>query len=142
MTVVDLWLEGAPKGKGRPRMNTSTGRAFTPAATRLAEGAVVDAWINAGMPRLGDGPLGMRVTLFVARPRAHYRRNGELTATGLRETRPHRKKPDVDNAAKLLMDALEGKLYPRDVAIVELLVFREWSSDGWERTHVKVWELP
>ena len=45
-------------------------------------------------------------------------------------------KPDLDNAAKLVMDALEGYAYPRDVTIADLRTRKLWGSPA--RTEVIV----
>ncbi len=131
--TIRLELTGKPEGKGRPRFGQG-GRVFTPNATKLAEGRVIDAWTNAGQPRL-DGAVQLDVMLHVARPQGHYRKDGELSAEGLRKPLPT-KKPDVDNALKLVMDALNGRAYRDDVDVVDARVGRRWASDGWEKTVV------
>jgi Holliday junction resolvase RusA-like endonuclease len=65
-------------------------------------------------------------------------RDGTLSAAGQRKPFPTGKKPDVDNALKLLMDALNGKAYRDDVDVVDARVRRVWSFDGWERTRVQL----
>jgi Holliday junction resolvase RusA-like endonuclease len=137
--TVTLWIEGAPQGKGRPRFS-ARGAVYTPAATKLAEGRIIDAWTNEGQPRL-DGPIAVDLTLWVARPKGHYRKNGELSAAGAEKPLPVGKKPDLDNAVKLAMDALNGRAYRDDVDVIELCARRAWSMDGWERTRIIVREL-
>jgi Holliday junction resolvase RusA-like endonuclease len=44
------------------------------------------------------------------------------------------KKPDVDNVAKLVMDALEGYAYRADAAIADLRAVKLWGSPA--RTEV------
>jgi Holliday junction resolvase RusA-like endonuclease len=134
--AIVLELDGSPQGKGRPRFGKG-GRVFTPKATVLAEGRIVEAWIAAGRPRL-EGAVAVDVTLIVTRPQSHYRTNGELNAAGLRKPLPTGKKPDVDNALKLVMDALNGKAYRDDVDVVMAVVQRRWSPTGWECTRIKV----
>lgn len=132
--MISLVIDGRPEGKGRPRLGNA-GRIYTPKATVLAEGRITDAWINAGRPRI-DGPLEIVVALSVARPKGHYRKDGSLSADGLRKPWPTGKKPDVDNALKLVMDALNGKAYRDDVDVVKASVSRQWSESGWEQTRV------
>jgi Holliday junction resolvase RusA-like endonuclease len=133
---IRLELSGRPEGKGRPRFGKD-GRVFTPHATKLAEGRVIDAWVNAGEPRL-DGPINLMLQLEVTRPKDHYTTKGELSAKGQRMLYPTGKKPDVDNALKLVMDALNRRAYRDDVDVVMAFVERVWSTDGWERTVVTV----
>jgi Holliday junction resolvase RusA-like endonuclease len=135
--TIYLTIDGRPTGKGRPRLGKS-GRVYTPKDTKLAETVVIDAWVNAGSPRCEDGPLRMEVELVVARPKGHYKRDGQLSAEGLRHPLP-RRKPDVDNALKLVMDALNGRAYRDDVDIVDARVIRRWADQRFESTTVRVW---
>lgn len=131
-----LTLEGAPEGKARPRLGKG-GRVFTPRPTRLAEARIIDAWSGAGQPRI-DGPVGLMVELHVCRARDHYRTDGvTLSAKGQRFPYPTGKKPDVDNALKLIMDALNKRAYRDDVDVVNATITRHWTPDGWERTIVR-----
>jgi len=134
--VIRLELTGKPEGKGRPRFGKG-GRVYTPHATKLAEGRVIDAWTSAGQPRL-EGPVRLTLLLEVARPKGHFNTKGELNASGRRHDRPTGKKPDVDNALKLVMDALNRRAYRDDVDVCEAVVWRRWALDGWERTVVTV----
>lgn len=137
MTEILLELSGRPEGKGRPRFGKA-GRVYTPKATKLAEGRIIDAWTNAGQPRL-DGPVAVEVFLDVTRPQGHFNTRGELNAAGRRKPHPTAK-PDVDNALKLVMDALNRRAYRDDVDVVSATVRRRWAFDGWECTTIIVRE--
>lgn len=136
---VDLILEGKPEGKARPRLGNG-GRVYTPKPTKLAEARIIGAWQEAGSPRL-EGAIHLGVSLVVARPQGDYRKDGSLGAAGLRRPYPTGRKPDLDNAVKLVMDALNGRLYRDDVDVVELTALRYWSDDGWERTVIRAWSI-
>jgi Holliday junction resolvase RusA-like endonuclease len=137
--VVELVIAGAPKGKDRPRMNRKTGAVFTPKQTKLAETVIIDAWVAAGSPRVpADAAARIEVVCQQKRPRGHYRKGGGLNTEGFRHPLP-RRKPDVDNVLKLVMDALNRRAYRDDVDIVEATVRREWAD--WEGTTVRVWAL-
>ena len=138
MNVIDLRIDGKPTGKGRPRFVRQTGRAFTPGDTKRAENRIQLAWLEAGRPRLPEGPIVVYVSLALARPRSHWRKDGSLSAEGLRSPWPLRK-PDVDNALKLLLDALNGCAYRDDVDIVHAGIQRRWANPGeHEHTHVRL----
>ena len=132
--MIVLELSGKPEGKGRPRFGKG-GRVYTPNATKLAEGRIIDAWTNAGQPRI-DGPVRLTLLLEVARPKNHFTTKGELNVLGRRNERPTGRKPDVDNALKLVMDALNRRAYRDDVDVVEARVWRRWALDGWEKTTI------
>lgn len=128
-----------PTGKGRPRFNRQNGRPYTPRKTLTAEARIRFAWEQSGSPTLPAlAPLQTEIDLYVDRPMAHFKRDGTLTAAGQRDQTPHRQKPDVDNAAKLVLDALEKYAYPRDVAITELVVRRHWIADRHDQPRVEI----
>ena len=130
-----LIIGGQPQGKGRVRHHGMVH--WQDKATKLAEAEVVRKWEEAGEPRLPDDvPVKIDLTLYVARPGGHFKRNGELSAEGERNPRPLRSKPDVDNAIKLVMDALNKKAYRDDVRIVEAHVERRWAE--WPSTKIKL----
>jgi Holliday junction resolvase RusA-like endonuclease len=66
--------------------------------------------------------------MYLERPPTHFTTKRELSAVGRKAGNRPRKKPDVDNAAKLILDALEGYAYPSDAAIVSLLVTKQWGA--------------
>lgn len=137
MTSFAFTVPGKPTGKGRPRF--SKGRTFTDATTAQAEGDVLGCWIDAGGTRLDDGPIALRVALVVERPKSHRKSDGTLSAEGLRHPWPANQKPDVDNALKLVMDALNGRAWRDDVQIVDVYVTRTWGPRA--ETRVEAYEF-
>jgi Holliday junction resolvase RusA-like endonuclease len=125
MNQFSLTVLGKPHGKGRPRFGN--GRTYTDKPTQLAEAAIQRAWEDAGHPRI-DGPVRLRVILFTPRPQSHYKADLTLSTEGLRYPYPSRQKPDLDNALKLLMDALNGRAWEDDVRVVDVTVCRLWGA--------------
>lgn len=139
MPEIHLIFDGDPVGKERPKFNTQTKVAYTPKKTVIAEKEIRSLWREAGKPRLPDVALELVIELYVQRPQSHFKKNGELTAEGLRHPVPRNKKPDVDNAIKLVMDALNKHAYKDDVQIAKATVVRFWGE--WPKTVIKVKEL-
>jgi Holliday junction resolvase RusA-like endonuclease len=125
---VDIWIAGKPRGKDRPRFDRRSGRMHTTDATAAAERTIQIAWRAAGSPRMEDVPLVLDLALCLERPAGHFRKDGSLSAEGLRQPLPGRQKPDIDNAVKLVMDALNGLAYRDDVQIVDARVVRRWTQ--------------
>jgi Holliday junction resolvase RusA-like endonuclease len=121
-----LIVPGAPQGKQRARHGQ--GRTWTPRETLLAEQEIRRAWEEAGCPRVA-GPVEVTVQLGVTRPRSHATSKGRLSAEGRRNPEPHRQKPDVDNALKLVMDALNTRAWADDVQVVDASVTRLWARE-------------
>jgi Holliday junction resolvase RusA-like endonuclease len=120
-----LLIPGKPTGKGRARHGA--GRTFTPRETTLAEETIRAIWRDEGSPRI-EGPVELTVELCVTRPRSHYTAKGSLSTEGKRHAKPSRQKPDVDNALKLVMDALNTLAWRDDVEIVSATVRRLWAA--------------
>ena len=133
--IIRLVLSGQPKGQKRVRHH-GKGH-WHDKDQKLAEGNIIRKWEEAGEPRFPDTPaLRIDLTLYIARPASHFKRDGTLSAEGLRHPRPENKKPDVDNALKLVMDALNKRAYKDDVQVVESLVERHWAD--WPATKIKI----
>jgi Holliday junction resolvase RusA-like endonuclease len=136
--MIELNISGKPEGKSRPRFG-SGGRVYTPRKTEVAEREIRAAWEEQGRPRLPDGPIEIEIVLIVERPRGHFNTKGELNKKGRSMPFPHNKKPDVDNAVKLVMDALNTRAYRDDVQICKATVTREWGDIAF--TQIRLNEL-
>lgn len=96
-------------GKARPRV-TRHG-VFTPAATKGFESAV--AW--AAKAAMGgqqplDGPVALSVRIALKRPKSARKRAAPTT------------KPDIDNVAKAILDALNGIAFVDDARVTRLCI--------------------
>ena len=82
------------------------------------------------------GPVMMRLTACFSRPTSHLKRHGR----GLRATAPkhHTYKPDCDNLAKFVGDALTGLTYKDDAQVRKLVVSKVWIEDAKERVEVEL----
>lgn len=133
-----LVIDGKPQGQPRPRF--ANGRAYAGKKQKLAEGEIRRAWQETGSPRMVDGPLGLEMFLFVSRPAGHFKRDGSLSAEGLRNPWPLKTKPDLDNAIKLVCDALNTLAWRDDVRFCTTCAIRDWAD--WPRTEINVRLLP
>jgi len=119
---VDFTIPGQPVAKQRPRKG-ALGQFYTPARTMRYEKDVAAAYLAAGGPKHPDyiGPVEMSITLTRPYPTSwpKWRRN-PIAATA---------KPDVDNLAKSVADALNGIAYHDDAQVAYLSVSKEWGND-------------
>lgn len=136
-----LRVPGEPRGKGRHRSTVVKGqlRNYPDPATTRAEALIREVWRKAGEPRL-TGPVTASVFGVLSRPVSHYRKNGELSAAGLRSPVPT-KKPDVDNLLKLVLDALNGLAYGDDAHVLDARVAKRWATED-EDPHTLVLLYP
>jgi Holliday junction resolvase RusA-like endonuclease len=103
------------RGKGRPRF--ARGHAYTPKATRDAERIVAGCFARAvggGWEPIA-GPLAVVVRTRKRLPRSTPRRVESIADVT---------KPDADNVAKLVMDALNGIAYLDDSQVTSLTVVK------------------
>lgn len=143
-TSFELHIPGIPEGKDRPRFRVITGKGrrpfvqvYTTKKTEAAENRVRDAWEDAGSPFV-EAPVTVDVVLYVPRAASHFLTGGGLSAVGRRLPYPTGKKPDVDNALKLILDALNKRAYRDDVDVIVATVRRVWCDVGLEGTRVRV----
>lgn len=110
---IELHIPGEPISKGRPRF--ARGRAYTPQRTRDAEDYVRRQWEYAGKPRIPDGTFfRMFILATFAEPK--------------RRAFPFPPRPDADNIAKLVMDALNGHAFYDDSRCYLLSVEKRYGN--------------
>lgn len=123
------------RGKGRVRFVKQTGRTYTPDRTAEAMERVRMAYDKESRGRTAPKGVPVRVSITTARgmPKSRPKRVAE---------EPDVYKPDVDNVAKLVLDALNGVAWADDTQITTLTV-QKFPRDrvAEEQTHVIVsWE--
>jgi Holliday junction resolvase RusA-like endonuclease len=119
---------GMPKGQPRPRAFSRGGRAavYDPGtaegwkscvavAAQELEGAAIHC------------PLSVTLTFYLPRPKSHYRNNGTL-----KDSSPvymNVNKPDIDNLAKAVLDALTNiRAWLDDDQVCELTIRKYWEQ--------------
>ena len=151
MTEFIAVIHQAPLGKGRPRATVRGGhaRVYTPTATadweHFAALKLRAAYVDACSPEPANymtGPLGCEIVAVFAR-----------TAELLRKVKagykyptwrlPHAVKPDADNIAKSVLDAVEkAGIIGDDKQIALLTVGKHYAMIHEEpRVEVRIWSL-
>lgn len=117
-------VDGAPQGKARPRV-TRHGT-YTPEKTKEYEKAVQWSYMmqcqGAMFP---DVSLMVVIDAYYPIPKSATKKKHERMQDGL--IRP-KVKPDLDNVAKAICDALNGEAWKDDAQIANLYV-RKWYSN-------------
>jgi Holliday junction resolvase RusA-like endonuclease len=111
--MVEHTLLWTPRAKQRPRAHVVSGKAiaFTPRETVQAERLLAEQWQTAPV----EGPIS--VSLFLSDTRV------QVTIDHVPDTtNPKLSKGDIDNYAKLVLDALNGRAWLDDRQIVKLYV--------------------
>ena len=115
MAVV-IRIPGVPVPKARPRV-TRSGHTYTPGKTVQHERLISLVARTKTQPI--EGPLGLRLTFFMPIPVSWSKAKKESAVKG--DLLPTTK-PDIDNLAKTVMDALNGIAYRDDNQVVRLEV--------------------
>lgn len=109
MKRVEFFASGEPKGQPRARavMRGSRAGVFDPGTADGWKACVKLAACGAGLQnaRMG-GPLKLRLAFRFPRPASHFKGGDRSKALRLDAPRHKTGKPDLDNAAKAVMDAL------------------------------------
>jgi len=115
-----------PSPKPRPRVSTRGGfaKAYVPAKHPVHEyrDRVAHAARAAGLTR-GDRPVTVEINATFGRPRSHYLK------AGVKASAPELPRPDCDNVAKAVLDALQDVMGD-DTRVARLVVEKAWGSDG------------
>ena len=120
----EIEVHSPPVPKARPRF--ARGRVFTPRTTELAEDRIRKAWLEAGWD-LQTGALYVEVRARLARPATHFGRRGTLLPSAPRWPMV---RPDLDNYAKTVLDALRSVAYRDDNQIVCAYLAKTYCEEG------------
>ena len=137
---IKLKISGDAATKQRPRFNKVTGQVHQPPSNIISENDVRAVWREQGEPRMpDDAPLGIEMQITVVRPKGHFKKDGSLSTEGQKHPFPERKKPDLDNALKLVCDALNSRAYRDDVRFVRASLERNWGE--WPATFIRIYTV-
>lgn len=123
-------------GKARPRMNTRTGRAYTPTNTKLYEYSLRQ-WFIREYPYFK--PLENRVKVSIVAyfdiPKStSKKKKTEMLKDNISPT----KKPDIDNIIKIVLDAMNKFAFKDDTQVTKLEVEKKYAETP--KIYVKIEE--
>ena len=123
-------VKGTPQPKERPRatMRGTYPVMYTPKNTVQFERYVKEVASKYAPPKLLSGALYMTLSFYLQRPQS-------LSSKVMYDI----KRPDVDNLAKSIMDALEGVIYEHDAQVIHLDVTKDY---GTPRVEITIEEMP
>lgn len=132
-TAIAFSVPGDPVPQPRPRVSTvgGFGRAYVPKthAVHAYRQAVALAAKAAGCEPHAE-PVNVVIDFVFARPKSHLRKSG------LREDAPRLPRVDLDNAAKAVLDALNGVAWDDDSQVSRLVLEKSYGTEG--RTTVRI----
>ena len=133
-------IPGKPQGKARARTfyNSKLGKmqSITPENTVLYENLIKHCYLETKCePFLDKVPLEVEITACFPIPKSATKKDRERIK--LMEYYPT-KKPDADNIAKVVCDALNGLAYKDDAQVIDWTVHKRF---GDPKVIVKIWEM-
>ncbi len=134
--MYEFEMIGEPVGKARPRMNTRTGRAYTPTNTKLYEYSLRQ-WFIRKYPYFVPIESRVKVTIiaYFGIPKSTSKKKvAEMLAGNISPT----KKPDADNIIKIVLDAMNNFAFKDDTQVTKLEIEKKY--DNTPRIYIKVEE--
>ena len=121
---ITFTVQGEPHGKARPKFNSESKRTYTPKPTVEYEKLVRQSYSTSNGGKRLEGEIEAYITAFYQIPKSAKKSLKEAMERG--DVAPT-KKPDVDNVAKSILDALNGLAYTDDSQITTLTVRKVYS---------------
>jgi Holliday junction resolvase RusA-like endonuclease len=142
---IELFVVGVPKGQPRPRAFARNGlvRMYEPGTAENWKSCIADEWRRTVKePVKIVGPVMMELQFAMPRPKSHFNSKGVLRAES---PSFFDGKPDADNLAKAVMDALTQLQVWKDdsqVAVLHVQKFYSPPASGFVGCHIIIRELP
>lgn len=134
MMKYEFEVPGKITGKGRPRVNTNTAIAYTPAKTKEYEELIKQYFILKYRKIAPlEGRLAVTLKAYFAIPKNTSKAKTQQMLEG---TISPVKKPDIDNIAKVVLDALNKLAFLDDNQITKLMVEKEYAEE--EKIYVSI----
>lgn len=128
MKSLTVWFPIEPVPKGRPRF-TKFGKAYTPEKTKKYEKRIADYFREQPQSfKFGkDIPVAVNLVFGMPIPKNTPKSRKNAMIEGIIK---HTKRPDVDNMAKAVLDALShGLAWEDDSQIVRLSITKEYAKE-------------
>ncbi|MGF7145326.1 Holliday junction resolvase RusA-like endonuclease [Anaerotaenia torta] len=131
--VISFTIPGPPQGKARAR--TTYHGTYTPEKTVLYEN-LIKLMYQQQTDYMSEKPLEVFIMACYEPPKSTSKKMREqMLSRAMHPT----KKPDIDNIAKVVLDALNGVAYKDDTQVVQLTMSKVYSSMA--RVDVKIREV-
>ncbi|MBQ3415380.1 MAG: RusA family crossover junction endodeoxyribonuclease [Clostridia bacterium] len=120
-------IPGKITGKARPRLNTITGRAYTPGNTKDYE-MLIKQYFKIKYPKFEtlEGRIKVKIIAYFEIPKQTSKKQKEKMM--LNEISPT-KKPDIDNVIKIILDALNKMAFRDDSQITKLEIEKRYAEE-------------
>ena len=122
---IAFFLDTIPVAKGRPRF-TKRGFSYTPEKTRIAESNIIKLCESFKPAKPIETAVSVLLSFNVPIPQSYTKIKREAICNG--ELHPLTR-PDLDNYAKLVLDAMNEIFYKDDSQIIDLVLSKRYAID-------------
>ena len=124
--MYEFEMIGSIVGKARPRMNTRTGKAYTPTNTKNYE-YFLRQWFIRKYPNFKpiDGRVIVSIIAYFEVPKStSKKKEAEMLSNSISPT----KKPDIDNIVKIVLDGMNKFAFKDDTQVIKLEVEKKYAE--------------
>lgn len=123
MKTEEIFFPFTPVAKGRPKFS-KYGHTYTPKKTADYEKYIAEHYKEVG-PGMFEGPVYIKLIFQMPIPKSYPKWKLKAIQKGIFK---YDKKPDLDNLAKSVLDALNGIAYEDDSNITQLTLVKRYSQ--------------
>lgn len=138
--MINFTVDGQPKRKERPRFSRACNyiRTYTPKQTKEYEQHIRDCYLEqvGTNSMIKDKPMMIEIVAYYSIPKSWSKKKSNLAIYHMLYPT---NKIDLDNTAKVILDALNGIAYGDDHYVVDLRVKKLYSLNP--RVEVSIYEL-
>lgn len=124
--MYEFEMIGSIVGKARPRMNTRTGKAYTPTNTKNYE-YFLRQWFIRKYHNFKpiDGRVKVSIIAYFEVPKStSKKKEAEMLSNSISPT----KKPDIDNIVKIVLDGMNKFAFKDDTQVIKLEVEKKYAE--------------
>lgn len=133
-----LTIDGEPVSKGRPRFRVMGKfvQTYTPTKTKKAEEHIRKEIKKQFIRKPFNLPLVIELDFFFSIPKSYTKKQRKEIEDNYYH---HTQKPDCDNLAKLVLDAMNGLIYEDDKQVFALRITKKYAVDPRDaRTEIRI----
>ena len=123
-------------GKERPRVNMYSGMVYTPTKTKDYE-TLVQQYFEIKYPNFTEltGRVGIDIVAYLGIPKSTPKKNiPDMLDNKVSPT----KKPDIDNIAKSILDAMNKFIIHDDNQVSKISIEKRYGEE--EKVHIRIYE--
>lgn len=137
-----FFVQGEPKAQPRPKARRVKNfvQIYTPTTAKEWKQAIVKACLQNAPKCVLTSPIRLSIVFYMPRPKSDFKSNGQLKSNAQTY---HTKKPDIDNLAKAVMDAISdsGVIWHDDKQVCSIGCYKVYGYPEELGAEIKIQEV-